>query len=145
MNEKDGVKNMIAPQGLAMSPDGNYLYAACGGGNALVVFAKNEQGSYSYLQSFSNSDDVSGFGGAGQVTTSPDGSRVFVASESDNAVVTLRKLNDGTLKILSILKSEGIKKADERNGAASVYVSPDGKHLLVTTGKGDTLIVYSLH
>jgi len=145
INGKDGVKNMIAPQGLAMSPDGNYLYAACGGGNAIVVFARNEQGRYAHIQSISNSDDVSGLGGAGYVTTSPDGSRVFVASESDNAVVTLAKLNDGTLKILSVLKSEGIKKADERNGAASVYVSPDGKHLLVTTGKGNTLIVYSLN
>ncbi len=141
-NGKDGVKNMIAPQGLAMSPDGKYLYSACGGGNAIVVFAKNDQGRYSYIQSISNSDDnVSGLGGAGYITTSPNGSRVFVASESDNAVVTLAKLNDGTLKIISILKSEGIKKVDERNGAASVYVSPDGKHLLVTTGKGDSLIV----
>ncbi|MCJ8321235.1 MAG: lactonase family protein [Colwellia sp.] len=145
-NGKDGVKNMIEPQGLAMSPDGQYLYSACGGGNAVVVFARNEQGRYSYIQSISNSDDdVSGFGGAGSVTTSPDGSRVFVASESDNAVVSLAKLNDGTLKVLSVFKSEGIKKPDERNGAASVYVTPDGKHLLVTTGKGDSLIVYSLH
>ncbi len=145
-NEKDGIKNMIAPQGLAISPNGNYLYAACGGGNAIVVFTRNEQGRYSYIQSISNSDDdVSGFGGAGYVTTSPDGKRVFVASESDNAVVTLAKLNDGTLKVFSVLKSEGIKKADELNGAASIYVTPDGKHLLVTTGKGDTLIVYSLH
>jgi 6-phosphogluconolactonase (cycloisomerase 2 family) len=146
INGKDGVKNMIAPQGLTTSPDGNYLYAACGVGNAIVVFARNDQGTYSYIQSISNSDnDVSGLGGAGYVTTSSDGTRVFVASESDNAVVTLAKLNDGTLKILSVLKSEGIKKTDERNGAASVFVSPDGKHLLVTTGKGDSLIVYSLH
>jgi 6-phosphogluconolactonase (cycloisomerase 2 family) len=145
LNGKEGVKNMIAPQGLTVSPDGNYLYAACGGGNAIIVFAKNDQGRYSYIQSISNSDDVSGLGGAGYITTSPDGTHVFVASEADNAVVTLAKLNDGTLKILSVLKSEGKKKDDEFNGAASVYVSPDGKHLLVTTGKGDTLIVYSLH
>jgi len=146
INGKDGIKNMIAPQGLAMSPDGKYLYSACGGGNAIVVFAKNDQDKYSYIQSISNSDEnVSGLGGAGYITTSPNGSRVFVASESDNAVVTLARLDDGTLKILSVLKSEGIKKANERNGAASVYVSPDGKHLLVTTGKGDSLIVYSLH
>ena len=146
INGKDGVNKMIAPQGLAMSPDGNYLYVACGKGNAIIVFARNDQGRYSYIQSISNSDDdVSGLGGAGYITTSPDGIRVFVASESDNAVVTLAKLNDGTLKILSVLKSEGIKKVDELNGAASVYVSPDGKHLVVTTGKGDTLIVYSLH
>ena len=70
---------------------------------------------------------------------------MYVASESDNAVVSLQRLNDGKLKIISVMKSEGVKKADELNGAASVYVSPDGKHLLVTTGKGDTLIVYSLH
>jgi len=145
INGKEAIRNMIAPQGLATSPDGNYLYAACGGSNAIVVFARNGQGKYSYIQSISNSDDISGLGGAGFVTTSPDGSRVFVASESDNAVVSLAKLNDGKLKILSVLKSEGIKKVDERNGAASVYVSPDGKHLLVTTGKGDTLIVYSIH
>jgi len=148
INGKDNIRNMIAPQGLSISPDGNYLYAACGEGNAVVVFARNGQGRYSYIQSISNSDDdddVSGFGGAGSITTSPDGTRVFVASESDNALVILEKLNGGTLKIISVLKSEGIKKIDERNGAASVYVSPDGKHLLVTTGKGDTLIVYSIH
>ncbi|WP_019026207.1 lactonase family protein [Colwellia piezophila] len=145
INGKEGIKNMKAPQGLAMSPDGNYLYVACGGGNAIIVFARNDQGRYSYIQSISNSDDVNGLGGAGYVTTSPDGQRVFVASEVDNAVVTLARLNDGRLKILSVVKSEGIKKADELNGAASVYVSPNGKYLLVTTGKGDSLIVYSLH
>jgi hypothetical protein len=59
--------------------------------------------------------------------------------------VTLAKRNDGTLKIISVFKSEGITKANELNGAASVYVSPDGQHLLVTTGKGDSLIVYSLY
>jgi len=145
-NGKYEVKNMIAPQGLAMSPDGHYLYAACGGSNAIIVFARNSQGQYSYIQSISNSDNkVSGLGSAGYVTTSPDGTRVYVASESDNAVVSLQRLNDGKLKIISVMKSEGIKKADALNGAASVYVSPDGKHLLVTTGKGDTLIVYSLH
>jgi 6-phosphogluconolactonase (cycloisomerase 2 family) len=126
-------------------PDGKYLYSACGGGNTIIVFAKNDQDRYSYLQSNSNSDDVSGLGGAGYIKTSPNGSRVFVASESDNTEVTLAKLNDGTWKILSVFKSEGIKKADERNDAASVYVVSDGKHLLVITGKGDRLIVYSLH
>ena len=145
INGKDGVKNMISPQGLAMSPNGSYLYVACGGGNSIIVFARNDQNRYSYIQSISNSDDVFGLGGAGYVTTSPDGTRVYVASESDNAVVTLAKLSDGSLKIISVLKSEGVKKTDELNGAASVYVSPDGKHLLVTTGKGDTLIVYSIH
>jgi len=146
INGKDDIKNMIAPQGLAMSPDGNYLYVACGGGNAVVVFARNTQGRYSYIQSLSNANDnVSAFGGAGAVTVSPDGKRIFVASETDNAVVSLKKLNDGTLKILSVLQSEGRKKGNERNGAASVNVSPDGKYLLVTTGKGDTLIVYSIH
>ena len=146
INGKGEVKNMIAPQGLAMSPDGHYLYAACGGSNAIIVFARNSLGKYSYIQSISNSDNkVSGLGSAGYVTTSPDGTRVYVASESDNAVVSLERLNDGKLKIISVMKSEGVKKADELNGAASVYVSPDGKHLLVTTGKGDSLIVYSLH
>ena len=32
---------------------------------------------------------------------------MFVASESDDAVVTLEKLKDGTLKILSVVNSEG--------------------------------------
>lgn len=146
INGQDGIKNMIAPQGLAMSPQGNYLYVACGAGNALVVFAKDKQGRYSYIQSISNSDDdVSGFGGAGYVTTSPNGKRVYVASESDKTVVSLAKLDDGTLKVLSVITSEGIKKADELTGAASVNVSADGKYLVVTTGKGDSLIVYSLY
>jgi DNA-binding beta-propeller fold protein YncE len=146
VNGKNGVKNMKTPQGLAISPDGNYLYVACGGENSIIVFAKNEQGKYSYLQSINNTDnDIIGLAGAASVTTSPDGAHVFVASESDNAIVTLAKLKNGQLKIISVVKSEGIKKAGELTGAASVYVSPDGKHLLVTTGKGDSLIVYSLN
>jgi DNA-binding beta-propeller fold protein YncE len=146
VNGKHQVEKLEAPQGLAISPDGSYLYVACSGSDAILVFAKNEQDKYSFIQSMSNSDeDVNGLGGASYVTTSPDGMRVFVASETDKAVVTLTKLKDGTLKTLSVTKSEGIKKVGERNGAASVYASPDGSHLLVTTGKGDTLIVYELH
>jgi DNA-binding beta-propeller fold protein YncE len=68
INGKDGVKNMVSPQGLAMSPDDNYLYAACSGGNAIVVFAKNDQGKYLYMQSISNSDNnVTGLGVQGML------------------------------------------------------------------------------
>ncbi|NQZ83038.1 MAG: beta-propeller fold lactonase family protein [Colwellia sp.] len=145
LNEKDSIENMLGPQGLAISPDGKYLYVACGKGNALIVFAKNGQGKYSYIQSIGNSDDViDSLGGAGHVTTSPDGMQIYIAAESSNAVVTFIKLSDGKLKIHSIVKSEGTKQTDELNGPASVYVTPNGEHLVVTTGKGDSLIVYSL-
>lgn len=43
-----------------------------------------------------------------------------------------------------VTTSEGIKKEGELNGAASAYITPDDKHLVVTTGKGDSLIVYRL-
>jgi len=144
-NEKDNIENMLAPQGLTTSPDGEYLYVACGKGNSLIVFAKDNQGTYSYIQSISNSDDgMESLGGAGYVITSADGRQIYVASESSNAIVTLLKLSDGKLKVHSIVKSEGTKQAGELNGPASVLVTPNGEHLVVTTGKGDSLIVYRL-
>ena len=73
----------------------------------------------------------------------PDGTLLLVTSADDNSLALFNVASDFQLTFNRIFINNST--IDGLNGAASVYVSPDGKYLVVTTGKGDTLIVYSLH
>ena len=122
-----------------------FLYVLCGGNASVVVFSKDDLGNYSFLHTVSNtSDDVSGLSGVTDMAFTSDGSLVFVASEFDNAIVTFQRNQLGELKFHSILKSNE-KENNELIGASSVFVTPDDNYLLVTSGEGDSLIVYRIN
>jgi len=139
-NKTMGIKDMVNPHRLVMSTDGQFLYVACGGGNSVVVFVKNSMGKFNLLQSISNNEKgISGLAGGVGITLSPDQKNLFIAAEEDNAVVVFDRSNNGLLKLNSILQDKSIE------GASSVNVSADGKHLFVTSGnESNAISVYQI-
>jgi len=140
-NNNLGITDMVNPHRLIMSADDKFLYVACGGGNSVVVFSKNSDGSFKFLQAISNSDKgVSGLAGGVGITLTPDQKVVFVAAEADNAVVVFNRGIDGVLAFNSLLQNKEIA------GASSVNVSVDGKYLFVSAGdEGNSLSVYQIN
>jgi len=145
VNNSNGVKNLENPQSMAISDDGLHLYVACGKG-AIVVFNQNSKGQFEFLQSITNVGQPV-LAGAGSITISPDNQTLFVAAETGNAISIFSKNIDGTLDFKTAITNNNFNKEfnkDSLLGASSVNISADGKHLLVTAGKGNSLSIFEI-
>lgn len=138
--------------GLAISPDGNHLYAVGSQSDALSVFAINQtDGSLSFIekevQGVNDPDDsgaeVTFMDRPLKVKVSPDGNSVFVAADYSSSLVVFERSNvDGKLNYRESLKS-GIGGVTGLGGAAAVEVSGDGKQVFVLGRASDSLVIFS--
>ncbi len=141
-NNVAGVKEFLNPQKIVVSPDGNFLYVACAGSNAVVVFHKLKNGNYAFLQAIGNADiGGSGLEGASSLAISSNGSTIYAAGESGLGLYIFSVGLDGKLsfkhKLLSVKEYE-LKKI------SSLTLTDDNQHLFVATGKGNSLFVFNV-
>jgi 6-phosphogluconolactonase (cycloisomerase 2 family) len=113
-----------------VSPDGAYLYATETAGN-LRVFVRNANGTLTLLQALADGQN----GGndllfARSVTTSPNGSHIYVAASTDNSVSVFSRQANGTLAFVQSVR-DGLDGHDGLQSAHDVKVSPDGKRVYV--------------
>lgn len=141
-DEVDGVKQFANPQKIVVSPNGKFLYIACAGSNSIVVFHRLDNGHYKLLQAINNSDiGGSGLEGAGSLAISSDGSRVYAAGESGRGLYLFEAGNNGMLKYRSKLLSV---RNNELKKISSITLTADNRHLLVATGKDNSLFVFKV-
>ena len=134
-NNQMGISRMENPHSLAISPDSRFLYVACK--QSVVVFHKEDK-KYTHLQTVKIMDNnLAGLAGAAGIALTPNNEYVFVAAETEGAVAIFSRAVDGTLQFNSLLRET------ELEGASSVTVSPDGKHILVTAD--NSLSVYEIN
>ncbi len=141
-NGVDGVKQFVNPQKIVISPNSKFLYIACAGSNSVVVFHKSGDGHYKFLQAIGNSDiGGSGLEGASSLALSSDGSRLYAAGESGHGVYLFEAGDNGRLnfksKLLTVSDNE-LKKI------SSITLTEDNRHLLVATGKDNSLFVFKI-
>ena len=87
---------------------------------------------------------IYGLGGAHSVAVSPDGSRVYVASEADNAITWLsRDAATGSLEYGGMLEDD-VGRVDGLNGVKSVTVSPDGQHVYSASSGDSAVALFSV-
>ncbi len=130
---------------VAVSPDGKHVYTAARFGGRLGVFARNAvSGHLTFVQAlFNGAAGTAGLNGVFAVTVSPDGAHVYTAAFLDDAVAAFaRNSTTGALTFVEVEK-EGLGGAAGLDGASSVLVSPDAKHVYVGAGGGDTVAVFS--
>ena len=124
--------------GLAVSPDGNWLYAAAQDANALVVFSRDQStGLLTLIESAVDGlEGVDGLAGATDVAVSPDGANVYVASKIDDAVAVFGVDEDTGLPVFVEAHFDGACDVTGLGGANSVIVSGDGEFVYVASGIG---------
>ncbi len=149
--ESSGISNLRSPWKMALSPDQSKLYVVCRGSltdatnpDALLVFDRDiSSGALVYRESHINGvAGVSGIGLPSSVTVSPDGTHVYVTSQSENAVALFVQSNNGGLQFVESYKqgSAGINALDQ---PLSAQVSPDGKHLYVGAQNSKSIARFS--
>ena len=116
------------------------LYVASSGDDALASF---DVAALRYLGRLQDGEPpVTGLGGAASAVVSPDGVHVYAGgSTADTVVIFERSTADGTLEWLDEIR-QGVAGAQGLDGANAAAMSPDGKHLFVLGGVGNSVASY---
>lgn len=130
-----GVDGIADAADVAVSSDGDHVYVAGYGDEAIAAFSRDGNGDLTYI------NKVTGglLDGIASLESSPNGVHIFGAAEIDDALVVLeRDASSGELTYLEGLR-DGVDGTDGLKGARFVSVSPDGFHLY-TAGYDDKAV-----
>ena len=130
-----GVDGIADAADVAVSSDGEHVYVAGYGDEAIAAFSRDSNGDLTFIHK------VSGglLDGIASLEASPNGTHIFGAAEIDDALVVLeRDAATGELTYLEGLR-DGVDGVDGLKGARFVAISPDGFHLY-TAGYDDKAV-----
>lgn len=142
INLIDGLSGVIA---VTVSPDGKYVYAAGNTDDAVTLFARDSTSNTLRFVEVKkdNTTGVDGLNGASALLISPDGKHLYAASEFADAVAVFNRNTDSGTLDFSEFKKDGVSGIEGLDGAASLTISPDGKHLYVISQIDHSVAVFS--
>jgi cysteine-rich repeat protein len=138
------VSTVVKSEFVTVSPDGGHVYSVSSS-LFLETFARDPlTGQLTSIDVERDGEDgVDGLRRPRSIAVSPDSSHVYVASESDDSVAVFeRNAGDGMLTFVEV-QEDGVGGVDGIDGAQSVTVSPDGKHVYVAAESDNALAVFS--
>lgn len=133
------IGSLTGVRGLALSPDGAFLYSAADGSDAITVFSRHRStGILTFVEAhFDGPSGVEGLDGASMVGVSEDGSLVYVASLlSDSLVVFRRDPETGRIGVVDVLDNEVVFQ-HALNGARDLTVAGGFVHV---ASRGDDAV-----
>ncbi len=156
--EKDGVDDASDLGGvvdglhmatdLVVSADGENLYVAGQGDNAVAVFERDTETSSGTLGRISflevekdGAGGVDGLAGASALAVTGDGAHLYVAGSSDNAIAIFSRDASGLLSWEAMV-SQGDSGADGLLGASAVILSEDDGYVYSCGYLSDALTVF---
>ncbi len=149
-DDLEGIVGLGGAADVAVSPDGEHVYAVGTDDNALAVFARDPTtGRLTFIEAlFENVNGVSGLLRPTSVTVSPDGAQVYATAAGDQASASgsslaafTRNPSTGELMFLDV-------EFDRQNGvnglfrAESAAVSPDGGSVYVAAPSDNAVAVF---
>lgn len=131
------IAGLLGVRALAVSPDGENVYAASVLDDSVVTFGRNAFGLLGFLDQEEDGVGASTqLDGATALAVSPDGKSVYVASIGDDSVSIFgRSPTNGSLSPGGFYV-DGVGGVNGLASASSIAISPDGKHVYVG-GYGD--------
>jgi 6-phosphogluconolactonase (cycloisomerase 2 family) len=143
-----GVDGLEGPSSVALSPDGEHIYVAGAGDNAVAVFSRDKStGKLSFIEVQRDGiGSVDGLERARSVAVSPNGRYVYAAGWAEHALAVFRR--DKTTGKLTFVEVErdGVGGVNGLQGASCVTVSPDGdgKHVYVAGNWAQAVSVFKV-
>jgi DNA-binding beta-propeller fold protein YncE len=131
-------------EAVVVSPDGGHVYET-GQHDTIIAFARAPgTGELTKIQTLVDGvGGVDGIADSRGAAVSPDGEHLYVTGPIDDAVgVFDRDAGTGTLSFVET-QVDGTGGVDGLDAAWAVSVSPDGKHVYVTSVGDDALAVFS--
>ncbi len=126
----DGVDGLENVAGLALSPDGNNLYAVSNGGDALVTFERSStNGSLSFVElERDGSGGVNGLNGARDVILDSQGRELYVSGSNDDAIAGFARSATGEV-CFNGASVDGVDGVDGIDRVRGLALSPDGSYI----------------
>jgi hypothetical protein len=125
-----GVDGLEGPTGLAVSADGEHVYASSEVDDAVVTFDRDPvTGELSFIEAIVDGSGAEGLDGAAALALSPDGASLYVAGGVDDAIAVFdRDAPSGVLTVREVHVDTfgGVHGID---GAGCVAVTADGSHV----------------
>lgn len=139
-HSEDGVTHCLNPQKIVTSPNGQFLYVACSGSHSIGVLQKAPNGKYRFIKAITNAEiGNDSLKGASSLALSNKGDTLYAAGELGTGLHVFNVQEDATLALKESLYQVGEHKL---KGISSLTLTPDNQHLLVATGKGNSLIIF---
>lgn len=144
-----GKLDAFSPLSLAISSDGQFLYAVGGGdivNQGISAYARDVvSGELTHLATWVDGEDgVVSLGGVNHLAIAPDGAYVYVAAQQDSALgVFVRDAGSGLLRFIEVHK-DGIGGSSGLGVAWAVAVSPDSRFVHVSASSDDAVSVFSV-
>jgi DNA-binding beta-propeller fold protein YncE len=139
------VEGLLNPGFLAISPDGAHVYVAGTGEGAVVVLERvGGFGQLSFVEALFDGIQVpDGLDGAINVAVSPDGSRVYASSSTDDAIAEFGR--NGLTGELAYLQAafEGVDGIEGIQRPIGLVASNDGRHLYATAFSGRSIAAFA--
>jgi 6-phosphogluconolactonase (cycloisomerase 2 family) len=141
-----GVFGLVQARSVAVSPDGQHVYATSGepfGGGSVLVFARDAlTGELAFVDALLDGGaGGSNLDNAEHVTVSPDGASVYVAASSAVSLFSRDALT-GLLTFVAAYE-DNVGGVDGLSGCAGVVVSPDGAHVYATGNNELTVVAFA--
>ena len=147
-NGVNGVSGLADARGVVISSDGNEVYVAGHGDNAVSAFTRDAatgllQPSQVYLDGMSG---ITGLFGAFALALSLDGSQLYVLGSGEDALTVMRRDgSDGTLSQTAVLRQgQGLPAVNGLSAAFGIATTPDAKQLLVSSPLDNSLASFKV-
>jgi 6-phosphogluconolactonase (cycloisomerase 2 family) len=122
---------LLGVRSVTLSPQGDHLYAAGQGSDAVPHFARDQTTGELTLSGMQR-DGVGGvetLDGASSVVVSHDGAHVYAAADRDNALTVFARDQMTGVLVLVEAHADGVAGVDGLAGVAAVVMSPDDRHV----------------
>jgi len=138
-NHENTLSLLVNPQKLLLSHDQQYLYAACSGSSAILMFENTDTG-YQYRQTITHKD-IAGHGlkGIASLALSHNGRHLFAGAEFDEGLLHFGIKQNGQLEFKQRIQSNTHKIA----GITSIAMVND-TDILLTLGKLDSVYLLKI-
>ena len=138
---ENGVDGLRGARDVAISPDGNNVYAVAAADDGISWYDRNSTSGALTFRSFlkDNQNGMDGLNGAQALVISPDGKNIYIAGREEDAVTWVdRNTTTGEITFNGFLKN-GTNGVSGLNFPVSIDISLDGKHIYLV-GRDDNAV-----
>lgn len=130
-------------RGLAMDSTETHLYVAGGFDDAVAVFRRQSDGSFSFVGAAKSSDaGFAGLDGVRDVTVGPDGDQVFAVADVDDSLVVLDRETSAIDPDFGLLRQRQLARIGVGDKPMAVAASPDGDHVYLVAQNTDSISLF---
>ena len=138
----NGVSDISDVNSLALSPNGDFLYAGSRDESTLAVFSRAADGTLTFETSYSHVSNVTdGLLGVSDIAIDSTTQNLYVVGQFEASIAHYSIDGSGGLTLVDAI-ANGDVGVSGMGGARSIVITPDEDHVIVGSGIDDSVVVF---